>query len=149
MLYVKVAEFMHHIETEYQALVDDTGLSLVEIHVMRVLFERNGQHPSELARSVGRAATAFTPILDRIEGKGFVKRKEDPDDRRAIRVYLTEIGESQRNNITQYAEEADETLESELGVYLPVELLTEHAPGVGQLVGEHQPTDVKEWLSLS
>ncbi len=121
MLYVKLYEFMNHIETEYKSLMDDTGLNLIEVHVLRALYECDGQRPSDLSMKVSRSRLAFTPILDRLEGKGFIERKPDAEDRRSVRVYLTAIGESQRQNIVQYAEEADEQLEAEMYNFLPSE----------------------------
>lgn len=146
MLYSKIYEFMRHIETEYKSLTDDTGLNIVEIHAMRALFEKDGQKPTELALAIGRAPTAFTPILDNLEGKGFVRREDDPKDRRSIRVYLTALGEAERANIILYAEQADEQLQAEMVNFLPSEgAFMERFQASEPLI----KTDVKEWLSLS
>jgi DNA-binding MarR family transcriptional regulator len=49
---------------------------------------------SRLADGVGRLATSFTPILNKLEDKGFVERRSHPADRRAIRIYLTAEGKA-------------------------------------------------------
>lgn len=72
-------------------------LKPVEWLVMRKLYEKDRQHASDLARSVGRAATSFTPILDKIQDKGFIERKKDPSDRRAVYICLTKYGRDRRD----------------------------------------------------
>ncbi len=68
------------------------GLSLSEISVLHTLHKKDVQNPKDLARSIAKPRTSFTPLLDGLEIHGLVTRKPDPDDRRAILVSLTEKG---------------------------------------------------------
>lgn len=86
------------------------GLSVIEWYILRALFERNGQHASELARTVGRAATSFTPNLDKLQNKGFIERRPDEHDRRAVRIYLTDSGERFRRDVLESARDIDEEI---------------------------------------
>jgi DNA-binding MarR family transcriptional regulator len=74
----------------YQQILDPLGISVIELYILQTLYDEDGQLPSRLARAVGRPATSFTPILDKIVGKGLVERHPDPSDRRSINVYLTD-----------------------------------------------------------
>jgi MarR family transcriptional regulator for hemolysin len=47
----------------------------------------------EVARAVGIEGPTLTRHLDGLEEAGLVRRQRDPDDRRAVRVELTESGE--------------------------------------------------------
>ncbi|GAA4799951.1 MarR family transcriptional regulator [Lysobacter hankyongensis] len=47
---------------------------------------------TELARATELNPGAITRLLDRLEEKGFTQRIADPEDRRALRVTLTEAG---------------------------------------------------------
>jgi DNA-binding MarR family transcriptional regulator len=67
-------------------------LSVIEWYILRALYEEDGQHASDLANAVGRAATSFTPNLDKLQGKNLIERRPDPGDRRAVRIFLTEKG---------------------------------------------------------
>lgn len=101
------------------------GLTIIEWYVLRSLYERDGQHASELARAVGRAATSFTPNLDKLEGKGLIERRPDPTDRRAVHIYLTASAEALRETVLQTANEVDAALRhrftaEEFGVFLSV-----------------------------
>ena len=63
------------------------------VHSYALLYDEDGQHASELARAVGRAATSFTPNLDKLQDKALIERRPDPGDRRAVRIYLTDAGQ--------------------------------------------------------
>lgn len=52
----------------------------------------DGMMASHLAKAVGRAATSFTPILDKIEKKGLIERRQHLSDRRAVQIFFTEKG---------------------------------------------------------
>jgi len=59
----------------------------------RTLFQvaRHGPlRQRDLADLTGLAAMSVTTCLDRLESAGFVRRENDPDDRRAKRVSVTE-----------------------------------------------------------
>ncbi|MEO0564750.1 MAG: MarR family winged helix-turn-helix transcriptional regulator [Chloroflexota bacterium] len=86
------------------------NLSVIEWYILRALYEQNGQHASELARSVGRAATSFTPNLDKLQNKGLIERRPDPSDRRAVRIFLTNTAEAQRDEVLGAIEGLDDEI---------------------------------------
>ncbi len=88
-----------------EALEKCVGVPAISWHILKALEARDGQHASELARRVGRAATSFTPNLDKLEAAGLVTRKADKTDRRAVRIYLTEAG---ANFVADHPQEVDE-----------------------------------------
>jgi DNA-binding MarR family transcriptional regulator len=47
---------------------------------------------NELAREVVLSPTAMSRFVDRVEAAGYVRREPDPDDRRALKVALTDEG---------------------------------------------------------
>lgn len=77
----------------------ELNLDAIEWMLMNSLMKEDGQHASTLANSVGRAATSFTPILDRLQTKGYVERRSDKSDRRAVRVFMTKKGRLSRAKI--------------------------------------------------
>ena len=52
----------------------------------------DGVRVSELALATGITASGITQMVTALEERGMVGRKMDPEDRRAVRVYLTEEG---------------------------------------------------------
>lgn len=82
-------------------------LTVIEWYILRALYENDGQHASELARAVGRAATSFTPNLDKLQSKDYIERRPDSTDRRAVRIFLTEKGHNAREEVLQNAVDVD------------------------------------------
>jgi DNA-binding MarR family transcriptional regulator len=52
----------------------------------------HGLRVNELAREVVLSPTAMSRFVDRVEAAGHVRREPDPDDRRALRVVITDSG---------------------------------------------------------
>lgn len=102
---------LRNLDQTFGQVVQPLGLTVIEWYIMRALYEQDGQHASELARAVGRAATSFTPNLDKLQNKGLIERRADPADRRAVRIYLTRAGHEQREDILDAAREIDQKIE--------------------------------------
>lgn len=69
------------------------GFSLAELAVLDVLQQRGPMLLGELQRHVAVSSGGATFLVDRLEGKGLVRRKSCADDRRATFAELTKKGE--------------------------------------------------------
>ena len=101
---------LRNLDQLFGRVVQRFGLTIIEWYILRALYERDGQHASELARAVGRAATSFTPNLDKLQQKGLVERRPDPSDRRAVYIYLTPSADKVKKDVLNSADEIDEQL---------------------------------------
>ena len=81
---------LRHLDHLIGRMIASLHVSVIEWYILRALIKEDGQHASELARAVGRAATSFTPNLDKLQARGLIERRPDPSDRRAVRIHLTE-----------------------------------------------------------
>lgn len=61
--------------------------------VLSRLYARDGQYQTQIADSTFRDRPNTSRILAGLEERGFVRKERDPDDRRRVRVHLTEGGE--------------------------------------------------------
>lgn len=102
---------LRNIDQVFRHSMQSTGLSVIEMYILRALFERDGQHASELARAVGRAATSFTPNLDKLQDKGLIERRPDPGDRRAVRIYLTPTSSDYKSGVMEATSTIDGKIE--------------------------------------
>lgn len=102
---------LRNMDQLFRHSMQSMGLSVIELYILRALYERDGQHASELARAVGRAATSFTPNLDKLQQKGLIERRPDPGDRRAVRIYLTQAAEACREEVMENTRKIDERIE--------------------------------------
>lgn len=77
------------------------GLTTTQFFLLTALYEEDGIFISTLAGKVALDKATLTGMLDRLERDGLTERKADPDDRRAIRIYLTEKAEKLRDELTE------------------------------------------------
>jgi DNA-binding MarR family transcriptional regulator len=80
-------------------LADLTGSALApfgitgrECAVLIAVDERTPLSQQEVARRMGVDRTTMVALIDDLEGKGLVQRRQDPDDRRKNVVVLTDAG---------------------------------------------------------
>ena len=66
-----------------------------EQFVLRELSIKGTQSPSQLAAALQTSSGRISTVLSAVEKKGWVTRDIDPDDRRIIRVNLTDSGREQ------------------------------------------------------
>jgi DNA-binding MarR family transcriptional regulator len=99
---------LRNLDQLFGRAVQPLGLTIIEWYILRALFERDGQHASELARAVGRAATSFTPNLDKLQEKSLIERRPDPSDRRAVHIYLTKEAQKHRDSVMASAKQIDD-----------------------------------------
>jgi DNA-binding MarR family transcriptional regulator len=62
-----------------------------EMFLLR-LWRKDGQTQTELADEICVQPATITRMIDRLAKEGFVERRDDAEDRRVSRVYLTEAG---------------------------------------------------------
>ncbi len=56
------------------------------------LHKNDGQSQAELAKTLRMKPPTVTVMLQRMERVGMVKREQDKDDQRVVRVYITDYG---------------------------------------------------------
>ena len=66
-------------------------LSLTQVRVLAILRDRHVSM-SDLAIYLGLDKSTISGLVDRAEKRGLLKRGPNPDDRRAVDVYLTPAG---------------------------------------------------------
>ncbi|MBW2095032.1 MAG: MarR family transcriptional regulator [Deltaproteobacteria bacterium] len=77
------------------------GLTTTQFFLLTALYEEDGIFISGLARKVALDKATLTGMLDRLERDGLTERRADPEDRRAIRIHLTEKAEALRDELTE------------------------------------------------
>jgi DNA-binding MarR family transcriptional regulator len=61
-------------------------------YVLRTLWRKDGLSPGEVARRLGLATPTITRAATRMEAAGLLRREPHPDDRRVVRLRLTDRG---------------------------------------------------------
>ncbi|OLN21747.1 MarR family transcriptional regulator [Domibacillus antri] len=73
--------------------------------IMMLLWEKDGRTQNEIADKLDKDKTNITRMLASLEQKGFIKRSMIPDDRRSLRVCLTDEGKKLECEIIPITEE--------------------------------------------
>ncbi|MBW1636263.1 MAG: MarR family transcriptional regulator [Deltaproteobacteria bacterium] len=69
-------------------------LTVEQLHILKQLSPADGRTQSQLCELVGKSPANMTRILDRLEKKRRIGRRNNPDDRRSTLVLLTGEGEA-------------------------------------------------------
>src|SRR5919198_5887229 len=68
------------------------GITYNHLFLLTCLWEQDGVNVRDLAKQLLLDSSSLTGHLDRLEKRDLVLRQDDPDDRRGVRVFLTEKG---------------------------------------------------------
>ncbi|HSQ39264.1 MAG TPA: MarR family transcriptional regulator [Anaerolineales bacterium] len=82
-------------------LFEELGLYHGQPPMLFALWEQDGQTHKELAGRLHIQAATMTKMVQRMEKAGFVERRNDPDDQRVSRVYLTDAGRAVREDVNR------------------------------------------------
>jgi DNA-binding MarR family transcriptional regulator len=90
------------------------GVSMAHLHVM-TLLERHGEMTmSRIAELQDVSFSNATGLIDRIEERGLVERVRVPDDRRVVRVRLTDAGVRKLREVELFKEDMMQRVLSKL-----------------------------------
>ena len=70
-------------------------ITLGQAGILFLLLEKDGQRMNELSAALGIDNSTMTGFVDRMEKSGYLKRKDCPDDRRALQIFITPSGREQ------------------------------------------------------
>ncbi|MFA5035443.1 MAG: MarR family transcriptional regulator [Candidatus Margulisiibacteriota bacterium] len=97
---------------QFGVLPENCDITMPQCLVMRVAYLNETCKMSDISNALGVTMANVTSMVDRLIRDGFVERREDPDDRRIVRVSLTKVGrkvceevrESKRRHFTRIFE---------------------------------------------
>ena len=76
----------------YKPLLDDLGVTYPQYLVLRTLSERDGLTVGANADRLSLEPSTLTPLLKRLEARGFVDRRRNAANERQVLVTLTQAG---------------------------------------------------------
>ena len=76
----------------YTPFLEEIDLTYTQYITMMVLWEHNEMNVKELGKYLYLDSGTLTPVLKKLEQKGYITRKRDTKDERVLNVAVTEIG---------------------------------------------------------
>ena len=87
-----VAVFMRRSMQSFIRYARQSGLSMSQINALFHIHHAGGRGVTDLGEHLGITNAAVSQLLERLVQQGLILRQEDPQDRRAKKLILTEKG---------------------------------------------------------
>ena len=123
---------------KYEPVLAPLGLTYTQYIVMLALWEQEGQTVKSLGEALRLDSGTLTPLLKRMEAKGFLEKRRSARDERLVEVLLTGKGRALREQaleipekmlcITGFSSEVAAALRETLRAFL-TRLREEEEPG--------------------
>ena len=80
------------IQRAYKPLLDALGLTYPQYLVLNVLWREDGRTVGHIAENLALEPSTITPLLQRLETAGLLRRDRNPNNERQVIVSLTQPG---------------------------------------------------------
>ena len=110
LLYLTSQDMTNHAERALKPY----GLTVEQFVLLKNINGEDALSQSQLCEIVKKSAANVTRILDRLQKKSLVKRKQNPVDRRSTLLVLTEQGEEMVEKVSSLFESFSEHLTKEM-----------------------------------
>jgi len=106
----KLSKVMRKVQRYYENNLSSFGITPVQFYVLSALWENDGIKFKDLARSINMDGSTLTGILDRMERLDYVERRDDPEDRRSLLIFLKEKAKNNQREIISLAERLNQEI---------------------------------------
>ncbi|MEN6592100.1 MAG: MarR family transcriptional regulator [Methanobacterium sp.] len=103
----KLNKVRRKIHRYYEGKLASFNITPVQFYVLSALWDKEEVRFKDLSRTLDMDGATLTGILDRLEKRGFIKRKGDPDDRRSVLVSLTRKSKEIKPQMLDIAQNLD------------------------------------------
>jgi DNA-binding MarR family transcriptional regulator len=91
-------------------VLDEHGLSMWGYSVLVTLDQSPVRTQAALAEAIGADKTRIIPVLDELQGQGYIERHPDPDDRRVRLLAVTDAGRAIKDAVQAEIQRGEERL---------------------------------------
>ena len=85
----------------YTPYLDEIGLTYTQYIVMMVLWENGASTVKELGERLYLDSGTLTPLINKLESKGYIEKHRSDDDARGVVVTITEAGKKLRDRMVK------------------------------------------------
>jgi DNA-binding MarR family transcriptional regulator len=86
------------------------GLTPIQQLVLGALWHKEGMSAGDLGKKVVLDPATLSGILDRMAERGWVVKQTDPEDKRALRIYLTDEARNLEPTLMEERDNANEEI---------------------------------------
>jgi DNA-binding MarR family transcriptional regulator len=97
----------NHVSQAFAKRIETRGISVAEWVVLRILFDKEAEAPSNIAHRLGMTRGAITKVADKLIAKKLIARAVDPEDGRAQLLNLSAKGKRLVPELAMLADQND------------------------------------------
>lgn len=97
----------------YKPFLDEIDLTYTQYITMMVLWEHKKVNVKEMGKYLFLDSGTLTPVLKKLEQKGYLTRCRDTEDERVLNVAITEAGEALKEKAVTIPEKVGRCIVSE------------------------------------
>jgi len=86
------------------------GLTPIQHLILEALWLEDGQSAGDIGKKLLLDAATLSGVLERLAAGDWIKKEPDPDDKRMVRVYLTEKVKMLRSRLAEERNQANEEI---------------------------------------
>ena len=105
-----IAELFRSQRTRFLAIASEFDLAPAQLGALKALDPADPVPMRHLAQALACDNSTVTGIVDRLEARGLVERRADPNDRRVKMLVVTPEGAALRRRVKERMEEPPEAL---------------------------------------
>ncbi|MFD2043325.1 MarR family winged helix-turn-helix transcriptional regulator [Ornithinibacillus salinisoli] len=98
-LFVVLTRALQSVEKQVIKDIKSHGLNLTEFSVLELLYHKGDQPIQKIGQKVLLASSSITYVVDKLEEKGFLRRRACPNDRRVTYAAISDQGKELMDNI--------------------------------------------------
>ena len=91
--FIKLMRATESLNNRLNRHLSDVNLTVSQFGTLEVLFHLGPLNQRTIGEKLLKSGGNITMVIDNLEKQGYVIRKKDPDDRRAVLIHLTPKGE--------------------------------------------------------
>jgi DNA-binding MarR family transcriptional regulator len=99
-----------HSAARFAERLESLGMKPPHVGILGVIRQADGLSQQALAEALGTLPSRLVALLDELEGRGLVERRDRPSDRRSYALYLTDAGRDALETIGRIAREHQDAL---------------------------------------
>ncbi|NLV17379.1 MAG: MarR family transcriptional regulator [Syntrophomonadaceae bacterium] len=94
---------------------EEFGINVAQAFIIMTLLDRDGSTLTEIGHKAQIENSSLTTMVDKLESMELVERKLDREDRRVIRVFLTDKGRELASRVIEAGTSFNQLLKNSLG----------------------------------
>lgn len=104
-MFYAIRDLSRLLSRRFEAAAQEHGLTLPQWRALATLYKQGGLSQSALAQSIESDPMTVSGLLERLEAKGLVERKPDPQDSRAKIASITDTAQALIDDMHKVADD--------------------------------------------